>query len=248
MKLYPLYRLLRSIVRLVYPKMTLEGTDFLPEGPVLIVANHAQIHGPLATELYLPGNRYTWCAGEMTRIKEVPAYAYRDFWSHKPRWTRPFYKLLSYLIAPLSVFLFSHARIIPVFRDTRGLITFKTTLRHLENGAQIVIFPETDGPDNGILSEFQTKYVDLARMYYRRCGKPLSFVPLYIAPELCRMCFGPPVTYRPDSPMEEERTRITAHLKREITQTARALPCHTVIPYRNIKKKEYPKNRPEDSV
>lgn len=241
-----LFRLSKGLVGFIYPKMTLEGTQFLPDGPAVIVANHAQIHGPIAAELYLPENCFIWCAGEMTRLRDVPAYAYRDFWSQKPRWTRPFYKVLSYLIAPLSVFLFRHARIIPVFRDNRGIITFKTTLRRLTEGCKVVIFPEYDAPYNNILSDFQTKFVDIARIYYKRTGKALPFIPLYITPTLGKMCFGTPIIYDPDSSPEEEQFRVTTHLMREITLTARTLPCHTVIPYRNIRKRDYPKNHPED--
>lgn len=38
-----LFRLVKGLVGCIYPKMTLEGTQFLPDGPAVIVANHAQI-------------------------------------------------------------------------------------------------------------------------------------------------------------------------------------------------------------
>ena len=45
----------------------------------------------------------------MMHRDEVAAYAYRDFWSGKPRAVRWFYKLLSHLIVPLSVCVFNNA-------------------------------------------------------------------------------------------------------------------------------------------
>ena len=33
---------------------------------------------------FLPGERSVWCAEEMMTFREVPDYAYRDFWSQKP--------------------------------------------------------------------------------------------------------------------------------------------------------------------
>ena len=105
------YLLVKAIVRLVFGKMEVDGLENLPEEGVVIVGNHAQMNGPIACELYLGQNRYTWCAGEMMTLKEVPAYAYRDFWSQKPRAVRWIFKIASYLIAPLSVFEIGRAHV-----------------------------------------------------------------------------------------------------------------------------------------
>lgn len=99
-KISPLYRLIKAAVRAVYPKIKVVGEENLPPEPVVYVGNHSQMNGPIACELYTPGEHYIWCAGEMMDKKEVPAYAYQDFWSEKPKAVRWFYKLLSYIIAP----------------------------------------------------------------------------------------------------------------------------------------------------
>lgn len=109
-----LFRIIKRLVRLFYGKTEIIGWENLPEHNTVIVANHAQMNGPLVGELYLPENCYTWCAGQMMNRKEVPEYAFTDFWSQKPKWTHPFYKLLSHVIAPLADYLFNHARTIPV--------------------------------------------------------------------------------------------------------------------------------------
>lgn len=243
-----LYRLIRAGVKLCYPKMQVEGIKNLPDAPALIVANHAQMNGPIACELYFPGNRYTWCAGQMMHLKEVPEYAFQDFWSRKPRRSRWFYKGLSYVIAPFSVCVFNNAKTIPVYRDARIISTFKTTVKTLCDGASVVIFPEHDAPYNPIVSQFQDKFVDIARLYYKRTGKAVSFVPMYIAPALKTMYIGKPTVFDPEAPMEQERQRICDYLMDEITRTAQELPLHTVVPYRNIPKKDYPKNRREATL
>ncbi len=94
-KISPLYRLIKAAVRAVYPKIKVVGEENLPPEPVVYVGNHSQMNGPIACELYTPGEHYIWCAGEMMDKKEVPAYAYQDFWSEKPKAVRWFYKLLS---------------------------------------------------------------------------------------------------------------------------------------------------------
>ena len=240
------YRAVWRTLKAIYPKMEIQGAENLPEGGAILVGNHAQIHGPLAAELYFPEGRYTWCAAEMMTLGEVPAYAYRDFWSQKPKYSQWLYHILSYLIAPLAVFLFNNANTIPVYHDTRVLRTFRETVKRLCEGNKIVIFPEQDRKYNHILYEFQKHFADTALMYYKKSGKPVFFVPMYITPRLRRIVFGPPVTYNPELPLEEERSRICDALKTEITALAMKLPRHTVIPYRNIPKRDYPSNIPDE--
>lgn len=240
----PFYRLIRGAVRLCYPKTEVVGTENLSDEPVMIVGNHCQLHGPIACELYFPGRHYTWCAGEMMELRKVPAYAYRDFWSYKPKYSRWFYKLLSYLIAPLSVCIFNNADTIGVYHDARLIRTFRDTVNGLQEGASVIVFPEHEGVYNHILCPFQDKFVDIAKTYWKKTGQELSFIPLYIAPRLRKMYLGQPIRFRSDVPIEEERQRICSHLMEQITLTACALPPHTVVPYRNVPKKYYPSNVP----
>lgn len=239
-----LYKIIRFFVLLFTPRMALVGAENMPEEPCVIVGNHSQMTGPIASELDLPGLHYTWCAGQMMNLKEVPAYAFEDFWSFKPRAVRWLFRLLSYLIAPLSVCIFNNAHTVPVYHDTRLLTTYRDAMQKLREGASMVIFPEYNKKYNNILYEFQDKFIDLARFYYKKTGTELCFVPLYIAPRLKKMFLGKPIRFRHDIPIEEERQRICRYLKEEITALAAAQPKHTVVPYRNIRKRDYPKNIP----
>ena len=242
-----LFRVIKYLVRVFYPKMELLGLENLPDEPCAIIGNHTQLHGPIATELYFPNNCYTWCAAPMMKLKEVPAYAYKDFWSQKPKSVRPFFKLVSYIIAPLSVLIFNNARTIAVYRDNRILSTFRESIAKLKDGNNIIIFPEQDKKHNHIVYNFQEGFVDIARLYYKRTGKELSFVPLYIAPNLKSMYLGKPIKFCADTPIAEERRRICDYLMNEITDIAESLPEHTVVPYRNIPKKLYPKNTQKEA-
>lgn len=240
-----LYRIIEHLVLLFYPKTAVTGVENLPtEEPCIVVGNHTQMNGPIVGELYFPGPHYIWCAGQMMELKEVPGYAYQDFWSGKPGYIRWYYKLCSYLIAPLAVLIFNNAHTIPVYHDTRLVTTFRQTVQRLEQGARIVIFPEHDKKYNNILYEFQDRFVDVARLYYKKTGKELAFVPMYIAPALRTVYLGEPVRYRAGEPVAKERERICACLRDRITDMAASLPEHTVVPYRNIPKREYPKNTP----
>lgn len=242
------FRIIKGLVSVFYGKMEVVGLENLPKDNAIIVGNHTQMNGPIAGELFLPENCYTWCAGQMMNRKEVPEYAFKDFWSQKPKWTHPFYKGLSYIIAPLADHIFNNARTIPVYRDMRIMTTFKKTIQMLKDGANILIFPEKDERHNNILYQLQENFVDAAMLYYKKTGIELTFVPLYIAPKMKKMYIGKGIVFDSQKPIEEERKRITTRLSEEITDMARALPEHIVVPYRNIPKKYYLTNKETDKV
>jgi hypothetical protein len=240
-----IYRFAKWLVWLFYPKTAVVGTENLPKEPAIIVGNHAKMNGPIACELYFPGNSYTWCAGQMMHLKEVPDYAFQDFWSEKPKYIRWFYKLLSYIIAPLSVCVFTNANTIGVYHDTRVISTFKTTVTRLCEGANVVVFPEHDEPHNHIICQFQDRFIDIAKLYHKKTGKELHFVPMYLAPALKAMYLGKPIQFCAANPMDVERKRICDYLMEQVTEIACHLPEHKVVPYNNIPKKDYPSNIPE---
>lgn len=228
--------------RFFYHKMDLVGTEHIPPGGAVLVGNHAQVHGPAALELYAPPPAYIWCAGEMMHRETIPAYAYEDFWGSKKHF-KWFYKLLSHLIVPLALCLLNNADTIGIYRDLRLRNTFRETVQRLEEGANIVIFPEHNVKYNHIVYDFQDRFIDVARHYHRKTGKELAFVPMYTCPALRKIVFGPPVYFRSGAPMKEERERIRLALMEGVTEIAVALPEHTVIPYKNIGRKNYPKNK-----
>lgn len=243
---YVCYRIVYRLVALFYPKTEVVGVENLPDEPCIIVGNHAQMNGPIVGELYFPGERCIWCAGQMMHLKEVPAYAFEDFWSGKPKAIRWFYKLLSYIIAPLSVAVFNNAHTIGVYHDTRIITTFRQTMAAMDEGKNIIIFPECAQKNNNIVNQFQERFVSVAKFYYKRTGKALQFVPMYLAPRLKTAYLGEPVTFDPAAENEPERHRICQCLSRRITAMAVSLPPHTVVPYNNISKKLYPVNTPSE--
>ena len=85
-------------------------------------------------------------------------------------------------------------------------------------------------------------------MYRRSAGRDLVFVPLYVAPRLKTLFFGAPVVFHPDAPLADERQRICRELMNEITRMAAAQPEHTVVPYPNVPRRQYPKNIPVEDL
>lgn len=238
------FRVIRFFVWLFSPRYRLEGTENLPKNPCVIVGNHSHMYGPIAGEIYTPGKHYVWCAGEMMNRKEVADYAYRDFWSGKPGWIRWLFRLLSYLITPLALCIFNNAHTIAVYHDTRLISTFRDSIEKLKEGNSMVIFPEHYDEHNNIVHDFQDKFIDLARFYYKKTGIELDFVPMYLAPKLKTIYYGKPVRFHANADIKDERRRICGELMDRITEMAVSLPEHTVVPYPNIPRSKYGKNIP----
>lgn len=236
------FRVVRWFVWLFYPKIKIVGTENLPDEPCIVVGNHTQMNGPIIAEIHFPGKRLIWCVGDMLHLRDVPAYAFEDFWSEKPKYSRWFYKILSYIIAPISVFIMGNSRTIGVYHDTRILSTFKKSVTGLMDGANIIVFPEHNEKHNHIVYEFTSGFVEVAKLYYKKTGKEVSFVPMYNAPRLKKTYLGKPVRFCAEADLDSEKKRICEYLMNEITSIAESLPPHTVVPYRNIPKRQYPKN------
>lgn len=238
-----LFKFIVFLIKIFYRKRVVIGEENLPNEPSLIIGNHAQLHGPLANEFHFPTKKYIWCIGEMMNFKEIPSYSFQDFWSNKPKYIRWFFKLASYLITPLAWYIFNHADTIAVYKDSRLIGTFKETITKLHEGNNIIIFPECPTEYNEIVNEFQDKFIDIARLYYKKYKKEISFVPMYNAPRLKKIVLGKPIKFNANEPIESERKRICDYLKEEITKLAKDLPPHKVLPYNNVGRKNYPMSK-----
>ena len=239
-----LYLAIRGAVKFFSPKYTVDGTENLPEDGYVIIGNHSQMYGPIASELYAPGKHKTWCVADMMDKEKVADYTFGDFWSQKPEAVRWIFKLISKMIPSLSVLIFTNAETIPVYRDLRLVSTMRQTVDCLKDGWNVVIFPESETPYNNIICRFHERFTDLGRYYFKATGKNLKFVPLYLAPRNKTMSFGKPAEFNPEAPIEEERKRICDHLMKEITDMAVSKPEHTVIPFKETRRRNYPKSLP----
>ena len=238
-----LFRLIKGMVKIFYKKRNFIGVENLPNEPVILVSNHSQLHGPLSNEINYPRNKRIWCIGQVMNLKEAPKYNFNDFWSHKPKYIRWLFKIFAYVSAPISVYIFSRADTIPVYKDSRIMSTFKETIKALNENNDIIIFPECPTPYNNIINDFQDKFIDVARLYHKRTKKELYFVPVYNAAKLNTISIGKPIKFNSNKPIEEERKIICDYLKEQITILAMELPSHKVVPYLNVGRKNYKKTK-----
>lgn len=226
-----------------FPKFELVGEENLPESSCMIIGNHSQVYGPVSCELYMKEKFKIWCACDVMDKKIIKDYAYEEFWGRKPKAIKWFFYLIS-RTASWFTSVFTDAHTLPVYRGMKIMTTYKLSIQSLEEGYNNVMFAENYNPHNNIVNEFKQGFVDLARIYYTKTGKKISFVPMYIAPELRKIFLCEPIEFIPELSPEEERTRITGYLMDKITEKASELPLHKVVPFANTTKEDWGYNTP----
>ena len=234
------FRFCAKIVSWFYRGSEFIGLENLPDEPCVIAGNHAKLHGPVMGQLYLPFKKLMWCDGPMMYRKEFPKYAHSNFFNGKP--TR-FQRFIAKFLAPLVTYLMRNADALPVYRDMRVVKTYKYSVEAMNEGYNIVIFPECPEKNNEIVNKLNEYFVDVARFYYKQTGKELLFVPMYYSVELRKVLFAKPIKFDASSPIDEQRKKICSYIMDEITGLAKTLPVHTVIPFNNVPKSEYKKSK-----
>lgn len=234
------YRIVRKIVIAFYGKVVFNKLENVPSEPCVIVGNHAKVHGPLMGEGRFPLEKCIWCDAPMFDRKEFPKYAYANFLGGKPS---RFMRLMVRIINPLITYLVKNADTLPVYRDMRVMQTYRASVTALEGGQNLLIFPECPTVKNDIVNVFNEYFVDVARFYYKKTNKELQFVPSYYAVGLRTVEFGKPIKFDATAPIDEERKRICAYLEDAMTEIAKSMPSHIVIPFHSVPKDQLKKNK-----
>lgn len=239
----PFYRFLKKIAYAFYKKREVIGLENIENKKVMIVSNHSQVHGPFSCEFYYTNKKLIWATSEMFDKKAFPAYAMDGFFYDKPKRTRWFYKMISHMLAPLVQYVFKNADALPVYKDNRMISTFKQTIEALHEDYNIILFAENGTPYNEIVCEFHDKFVDVARMYYNKYKEEIYFAPMYVCVELKKVLVGKPIKYDHTLKIEDQRKLVCDYLKTEITNLAKSLPQHRVIPFFPCAQEECPMSK-----
>ncbi len=198
--------------------------------PSVFVCNHGFIYGPISAVIYLPTYFRPWIHNVMldreTALREMSkslAFLKKILGKH----------LGGFLIRQLcraTCWALNSCNPIPVIRGASRdvMTTFEESLKALEDGDNILIFPEKprnllkavpDGeynPDN--VRSFYTGFAHIGKMYFDRCGKPLLFYPLFSDRESRSFRIGEPVEYNPTLDPHESKRELAEQLQKKMAE------------------------------
>jgi hypothetical protein len=102
-------------------------------------------------------------------------------------------RLFAAILAPICGFgvtsLAKSARAIPVYRGANGAMksigTIKASVRALEEGDKLLVFPDVDyaSEDNSTCGEVYKGFMMVDKLYFKRNGRHIKFVPVYLSKE-----------------------------------------------------------------
>jgi 1-acyl-sn-glycerol-3-phosphate acyltransferase len=184
--------------------------------PLIFVSNHIGSYGPLSHISALPHKLYPWVAHEVTELQKVAKRLQEEFTELELRLRPPLSVWLARLIGRICVFIMRDLQAIPVYAESRRIRdTLERSLELLLKGKNILVFPENkERPLNEVLGEFSTGFLAMARLYYQRTRKAISFLPVAVNQKVRGVQIGKPIRFRYGRPFHEEKRR----LKRELEQ------------------------------
>ena len=205
-----------------YGKENIVSGDF----PSIFVCNHGLIYGPVTAILYMPVYFRPWINSQLLEKEQAIKNMYTKTFSRfkwlpakTQRW------LASVLAKPLCWALSSYEPI-PVYRNSGReiLSTLNDTVEAMVENDNILIFPENPRKnETGLYStdgvgEFYTGFAHIAKMYYSKTGKCVSFYPVYANKSKRTFTIGKPVKYNNENHPRVERARLAERLKKSMNE------------------------------
>jgi hypothetical protein len=195
-------------------------------GPVVFVSNHMEIAGPIMCVLHLPFFFRPWIINAMLEPEKVEAQlrpGVEKTFRFLPKFWR---KHIPSHLKNIVIYVMNSMHPIPVYRNgVREVIdTFNRTVEALEQGDNILLFPEKGDTYASIgVSSLYTGFAQIGSLYFEATGKRIKFYPIYISRRNQVMRIGDCVTYDSTNSKAEEKQRIAESLFSTMSSMASAL-------------------------
>ena len=234
-----LYKIFRHLIFNLRVSGRIKAQD---HGPVILVANHCGSFGPISVMTALPAKVFPWVDHEVMERRSAAKRIQSEFLEAELRLGPRLAGYLGRLLGRICIALMRRIEAIPVYA---GSMKIKTTVERslglLERGGSILIFPEDSRyPINDVLFSFRTGFIHLAKLYFEKYRKPISFIPIAVNGKTKGVRFGEPVKFDPAAPFPIEKAR----LKRELETRIHTL--YHSLDHRDLQWKDRPVPAVED--
>ena len=219
---------MRALYRILYPFY--HCREHLPAElresgePVVFVANHYNLFGPLSFVLSVPLNYRIWVNAEMMEGDAMERGARPTIKKFLPFLGERGTGWLLRKLKQLVHYALSHVGMISVDREDPSKLfsTMRQSMAALQEGDNLLIFPETGFPEYSLTSvtPFFSGFATLGRLYYRKTGIALRFCPCYIDEQHYVIRFGEPVVWDPEADPTQETERVSDLLNQRIREMA----------------------------
>lgn len=198
-KLNFLDKLLVKIVALFKgkPKIINLNSGDLPSRCILI-GNHNATGGPVNYSICMAGKLMPWAAHQMTEgFRSRWKYSYHIFYRQKLKYSKFKSFILATLLATFSPLAYNAVGVIPVYYDLRVFVTFKNSIKCLENDVPVFIFPEnSDDGYKDTITELRAGFLQLSQIYFKKYAVDLPIYTLQYNRKSKKIIIGKPMYYQ----------------------------------------------------
>ena len=167
-----------------------------PDEPVVYVCRHLNMHGPYTTLKRLPFDVHPMIIhmyfDRQKTVDHMTRYTFAERYGKKPMK----FNLAAHVISWIAPPLMRSLQGVPVYREgTKSISTIKCALNYLLQGESLIIYPDVDYTGSYEKpSEIYEGFLYIGELYYKKTGKLLQFIPLFIDEQTRQIRAGEPVT------------------------------------------------------
>ena len=209
------YRLATATVRIFSHRMKTEWETPFEEGPCVFVVNHVGVTGPVDMCAKFPkrDKLRLWINEEMLDRKKVPAYVRKDYWWKPDSFFAPVLNVTVPYIAALFVPpVMRSTDYIEVYHDQRIMLTLRESVRALQRGEHLLLFPETPTGRRSPGRWINTGWLRLGELWYRNSGRSLRIYPVHVDYKQHVFKVAAPVYYDPARRFSEQEKTLAEKL------------------------------------
>ena len=143
----------------------------------IYVCNHAGSYGPLAMGIFFPLKFRPWVIYRAMTAGLCRKQLEDDLFGNCHTIFKPLCRFAAFIIEPACLWVMRKTKAIPVYRaKSKIFTTFSQSVQALEEGYNIVLFPEKDELEyHRHLKNFYSGFVHLARKYYKKMERRYFF-------------------------------------------------------------------------
>lgn len=215
------FRRLVKIVRFVTPKMTTVWEEPFDGQPAVFCPNHAGLYGPIDMVAHFDQREISrpWFNAAVADPKQIPAYVRQDYWWKPGCALEPLYNAtLPYLAAAVMPPVMRTVPGIPVYHDMQVLKTFRQSLKCIQEGEHLIIFPQQPSGYKSHHMKLNKGFLQIAVMAWRSAHVSLKFYPVHIDHKHHIITVKKPISFDPTRTLPEQEQEILAHLSAGLTR------------------------------
>ncbi len=190
------FRMMKGLIKLKYKRPQFYYIGEKPTKGSVILVNHIGARVPLTMECYLDFPIRMWGTHEMnTSFRKLWKHMTVDYYHGILKWNIHLARLFCLIAAPLTFLFYKGLRLVSTYKDARFKESITQSIKLVEEGNNIVIFPEN--PEDGYLDqlkEFYPGFVLFAEMALRR-GIDIPIYADYLREKTNVFMFDKPILY-----------------------------------------------------